>query len=182
MLDDTPPGILLVAAQYLQAKPACRETVKELLPHLPPRDEEPDLREAEVLLAHPYIRERKKGLALIENLLAEGKYHERLLAILEGLVERDESIQVRDISQRLLEAEAKKTAPPPLPEGSRHTFSVRCPNGHTHWFDKRRVCPDDGTLKRSRSTRGGKVLDDIYLKCPECGTEIIVPVDCEGYR
>ncbi len=70
-----------------------------------------------------------------------------------------------------------------IEEASGHIFGVKCPrDGHVTYFDKRRVCPDSGTFVRRVVRRGGVELDEIYLKCEQCGQELVVPVDCEGYK
>lgn len=65
-----------------------------------------------------------------------------------------------------------------------HIFSVRCPAGHVTYFDKRKVCPDSGTLVRRLVEQDDKELDELILKCGEdgCSREIVVRVDCEGYK
>ncbi|MFQ5344181.1 MAG: hypothetical protein ACE5F6_21775 [Anaerolineae bacterium] len=65
-----------------------------------------------------------------------------------------------------------------------HIFGVRCAAGHVTYFDKRKVCPDTGTLIRKVVRKADKELDELYLKCGEadCQHEIVVQVDCEGYK
>lgn len=65
-----------------------------------------------------------------------------------------------------------------------HRFGVRCPAGHVTYFDKREVCPDSGTLVRKVVEQDGKELDELILECGEadCSHEIVVRVDCEGYK
>ena len=93
---------------------------------------------------------------------------------------------MRDAAQQALDV-VRQTATPqttPAPLGaSRHTFGVRCAKNHVSWFDKREVCPADGTIHRSRMRKAGKDLDQLSLPCrtPGCGEIVVVPVDCEGY-
>ena len=62
---------------------------------------------------------------------------------------------------------------------AQHIFGVTCRNGHATYFDKRRVC----TSNNRKVVRGdGKELDELYLKCDQCDAEMIVRVDCEGYK
>ncbi|MBS1252942.1 MAG: hypothetical protein MAG451_01985 [Anaerolineales bacterium] len=65
-----------------------------------------------------------------------------------------------------------------------HIFGMRCPDGHVTYFDKRKVCPDSGTLVRKIVKQAGKELDELILECGEagCAHEIVVRVDCEGYK
>jgi hypothetical protein len=62
---------------------------------------------------------------------------------------------------------------------AQHIFGVTCRNGHANYFDKRRVC----TSNNRKVVRGdGKELDELYLRCDKCDDEMIVRVDCEGYK
>jgi formate dehydrogenase maturation protein FdhE len=65
---------------------------------------------------------------------------------------------------------------------SPHLFGVKCANGHITYFDKRRVCPASGTLVRRVVRDGDTELDELYLKCETCDAEVVVRVDCEGYK
>ena len=59
------------------------------------------------------------------------------------------------------------------------TFGVTCRNGHVTYFDKGRVCSSNNR----KVVRGdGTELDELYLKCSQCDDEMIVHVNCEGYR
>jgi hypothetical protein len=61
------------------------------------------------------------------------------------------------------------------------SFSVTCPKGHTTIFDKYELCNRDDTMLRGDS---GKRLpmEELYLRCRTCGTEMSVEIDCGGYR
>ena len=62
---------------------------------------------------------------------------------------------------------------------AQHIFGVTCRNGHATYFDKRRVC----TSNNRKVVRGdGKELDELYLKCGQCDDEMLVHVNCEGYK
>ena len=86
----------------------------------------------------------------------------------------------------MIDAEAKKAAPAPVwrfgSDESRHIFGVRCKNGHVTYFNKIRVCSDKIPVAREIVERAGKKLDTLYLKCEQCGEEMAVDVDCEGYK
>ena len=180
--DGTEPGLLLVAAQYINSPSPCNNAAAQLLPHLPPAASEDDLQRAARLMSHPHIRERKAGIALAETLLKARQHREEVLALLEDLVKSELMMTVREEAERVMREEQMRDKPPQREDESRHIIQVRCPNGHISDFDKRRICPPSGTVKRSAVTRGGKELDELYLKCTTCGEEMIVPVDCEGYR
>ena len=61
-------------------------------------------------------------------------------------------------------------------------FGVICPNLHTTYFDKRDVCPDLGVVVRRLVDEEGKTLDRLILTCGTCDAEIVVQIDCEGYK
>ena len=54
--------------------------------------------------------------------------------------------------------------------------------GHVSYFDRRKICPPGGSVVRSVVRRDGKELDELLLKCKSCGEEVVVEVDCEGYK
>ena len=96
-------------------------------------------------------------------------------------VARDDIVSgVRKEAQAILDAETK--APALFPAGeARHMFPVQCPHcQHVTYFDKRRVCGADGTVKRV--VRGGVALDELLLTCEHCQREMTHAVDCEGYK
>lgn len=180
-LDETPPGMLLVATQYIHCPPPCTEAVRQLLPALPPLDADGELAQAAQLLAHPYIRDQQEGIRRAEALLGQGRYREQLLAMLEDAARGALYDAVREEARRVLEDERQKTAPVLSADQARHIFSVRCPHGHITHFDRRQVCGSSGYVRRL-ARRGGHALDDVLLKCGTCHEEMSVPVDCEGYR
>ena len=61
-------------------------------------------------------------------------------------------------------------------------FDVTCSKGHVTYFDKYRVCPSHGSVMREVVERGDEKLDVLYLKCKQCGEEMIVHVNCKGYK
>src|SRR5207244_4481679 len=107
---------------------------------------------------------------------------EAVLAILEYLASNDLMMGVRDKAQEVLDADARKAAPPAPSNQSRHIFGVRCRNGHITYFDKRRVCPAHSKLVRRIRKSAGAELDELDLTCGTCGEIMTVPVDCEGYK
>lgn len=184
VIDGTPLGILLVNVQAVECAADGKGAVDALKPGLPPLTPN-ELSAVEALLAHDYIRERRKGIEQAAKLLEQGKYRERLMALLEELARNaHETTILQDAAKRVLENEWKKDAPPGsgTNSDSRHMIGARCKNGHVTYFDRRVICPDGGTFQRSVLRRGDKTLDDIRLKCDTCGEFMIIPVDCEGYR
>ena len=61
-------------------------------------------------------------------------------------------------------------------------FGVACARHHITYFDKREVCPESGTIVRRIVQKEDKELDRLWLKCGTCGEEVVVEVDCEGYK
>ena len=60
---------------------------------------------------------------------------------------------------------------------AQHIFGTTCRNGHITYFDKRRVCTSKGKV-----VRGEGIEDELFLKCGQCDDEMIVHVNCEGYK
>jgi hypothetical protein len=184
MIDETDLPITLINAQSITSKGPHTDVVEQLMPHLQQFDRDDKLNALASQLTHDYIRIRKDGIERAAELLKKGVHREEILAMLENIALNDLIMGVREKAQAVLDADAKKEAQQ-VPEGqSRHMFGARCPNGHVTYFDKRKVCPNNGILKRSVVRRGGTDLDEIYLKCgtPGCGAEMVVSVDCEGYK
>jgi len=80
-------------------------------------------------------------------------------------------------------AERNKATASAREDESRHIFGVKCKTcGHITYFDKRRVCPAQATIVRRKKKLAGVELDELELKCGQCGEKMTVHVDCEGYR
>ena len=56
--------------------------------------------------------------------------------------------------------------------------------GHISHYTKQSVCPHDGTVVRRTVMRGRMDLDELWLACQnvECGEDMVVEVDCRGYK
>lgn len=65
------------------------------------------------------------------------------------------------------------------PNKSSDILAVVCPNGHTSYFDKRKICTERRNIYRSPSKR-----DELLLTCqsPRCDEQMIVDVDCGAYK
>jgi len=62
-------------------------------------------------------------------------------------------------------------------------FGAKCPKcGHISYFKKPEVCPAEGEVQREIIHRGDVELDGLHLTCRACGVNMIVPVDCRGYK
>jgi hypothetical protein len=133
-------------------------------------------------VSHPYIRERKAGIVQAMELLEAGVYREEILALIEDVARKDLMTTVQQEAQAMLNAVAQKDVPPVPENASRHIFGARCQCGHVTYFDRRRVCPASSTFQRNIVRRADAELDEIYLPCEACDEEMVVRVDCEGYK
>lgn len=184
MTDDTDLPITLVNVQAIRSPAPCTDAVSHLRPHLPApsADELFDALLAE--LSHEYIRVRQEGIARAEELARKEPYGEQVLALLEDLAHNDLIGIVRDDARAALDR-LNPQPPAGLPGSpdSRHIFGARCRNGHVSYFDRREVCPASGSVIRRRTVmRGGAEIDELILKCRECGEELTAHVDCAGYK
>lgn len=186
LLDGTALPNTLIVDKTFSGHTPCSDVVAQLLPVLP----QPGSTEALLVLgekaAHEFISIRKEAIDLAAEMLQRNEHREEVLAILEYLASNDLMMGVRDKAQGVIEADAKKAAPAPSwrfgSDESRHIFGVRCKNGHVTYFNKWRVCPASGSVAREIVERAGKQLDTLYLECEQCGEEMVVHVDCEGYK
>jgi hypothetical protein len=67
---------------------------------------------------------------------------------------------------------------PPENETNKHIFQAICPKGHVQNYDKREVCPKNGSTYLGRK---GKCQSEVLLTCKECQIGFYVEIDCEGY-
>jgi hypothetical protein len=131
---------------------------------------------------HEFIRERKVAIDQAADILQQGEHREEVLAILEYLAQNDLMMGIRDKAQEVLDAEAKRITPVPPPGQARYIFGVRCRNGHISYFDKRRVCSAYKAVPREIRQSAGIELDELHLKCDQCGVEVVAREDCRGYK
>lgn len=184
-LDDTPPPVE-VNARLLPTSDLA--ALREHLPS-PTADDSAAVtfQMVAVALASDLIRERRKGIEQLRDLLNASattpEYRELALAWLEHLARTDLMGTMQDLAKSVLAAEAQKHIPPlARPDDSRHMFGVRCAKGHVTWFDKRRVCHDHTTFPRTLVRRADADLSELLLTCAQCGEQVKVRVDCEGYQ
>lgn len=183
VIDSTELPTTLIVDTIITNQVPCRNAAAQLPPDFPRPDSTDTLTKLCELAAHEFIRKRKEAIDQAAEMLRKNEHREAVLAILEYLGHHDLMTGVRERAQEVLDADAKKdTSPPSPPTDSRHTFGARCRNGHITYFDKRQVCPASSHVMRDLMERAGKKLDALYLKCGECGEEMIVHVDCEGYK
>lgn len=189
VLDRTELPATLIVDATLPGHLPCTDTAASLivLPGFPPVQSPDLLLELAEKAAHEHSAVRKETIDQAADMLKRNERREEVLAVLEYLARHDLMMGVREKAQEVLDADAQgeaTAAPRPLlrQEDSRHIFGARCKNGHVTYFDKRRVCPASSMYVRSHEERAGKMLDLLYLTCVQCGEEIVVPVDCEGYK
>ena len=181
MLDDTPLSILIIGVQGVKSNSSCSKAILDLLKYLPPSDSTDELQSVFDLISHPHVKMRKEGIRIATELIRSGKFKNELFAILTEVVNHDLINSVKTEAKKTLDLFNTQNDLSEL-EQSPHKFGVRCSQGHISYFDRRIICPNSGVVKRSTQNRAGKRLDDIYLKCINCGEEMVVPVDCENYK
>jgi TIR domain len=183
LIDGTDLPNTVVSVTPITSNPSCTDVMVQLLTDfLQPGSADPLIVLSEQA-AHEFIRERKAAIDQAAEMLQRGEHCEEVLALLEYLAHNDLMMGVRDKAQEVLDADAKKVTPPPLrPDESRHIFGVRCKNGHVSYFDKRRVCSAYKEVPRENRQSAGIELDELHLKCDQCGVEVVAREDCRGYK
>jgi hypothetical protein len=138
-------------------------------------------------LAHPFIRERTAAIERCRALLQAGQGGEALLSLLKRTAAEDPFLNVREAAQQVLDQwqRAQWAAIPGAPANPEEHFPLRCPRcGHVTWFNKRRVCGQDGSIQRSWREHNGRRVARLTLRCEQqsCRQEMVREIDCEGYR
>src|SRR6266567_5733922 len=189
LIDGTNLPNTLIADKTITGQLPCTDVVTHMLPLLPPLDKPDPLTRLAEKAADDLIAVRKEAIDAAAGMLQSGELREEqreaVLAILEYLAHNDLMMGVRDKAQEVLDADARKAAAPPpfLHLGdSRHIFGVRCKNGHVTYFDKRRVCSAYKEVPREIRHSAGLELDELHLKCDQCGVEVVAREDCRGYK
>jgi len=139
----------------------------------------PQLKDIAQRLAHDYIRERREGIRLADELLKAGQYRDELRAMLDTLLAKELYNNVKEDAQKALNDDAARNAPSPHVGQPANIFGVRCANGHVTYYDKTRVCNDKSKVVREQK-QGSKTMRIFSLKCDECPEMTDVEVDCEG--
>lgn len=187
LLDGTTLPNTLVGVMPIKSSTSCTDAVAQLLPLLPSSTGEDLLLKLAEQAAHQYIRERKEAIDAASAMLSQlpgGKEREAVLAILEYLAHNDLMDGVREKAREALAPYTKQGASPAPSQtrDSRHTFGVRCKNGHVSYFDRNDVCTASTKFPRAIKQSAGQELDEVLLKCDTCGVEVAARVDCSKYR
>ena len=185
LLDEADLPNTLVAVSPIRGHASCADVAAQLLPRLSPSASEDALLKLEEQAAHQYIRERKEAIDAAAAMLQRGEQREAVLAMLEYLAHNDLMDGVRVKAREALAPYTKQAAASPAPANardSRHTFGVRCKNGHVSYFDRREVCSAHTKFPRETRQSAGQELDELLLKCETCGVEVAARVDCSKYR
>lgn len=193
-VDGTDLPATLIVDTIVSGRPPCADVAISLLamPGFPSSQSADPLITLWEVASHDSlnsIRTRKKAIEQAAAMLnqPEPARREATLALLEYLAQHDLMPGIRSKASAVLEEDEKKVAqvPPPSflrPVDSRHMFAVRCKKcQHLNYFDKRRECIGEKGKVREIVERGGSRLHRLALKCEECGEEMPVDIDCEGY-
>jgi TIR domain-containing protein len=182
VIDGTGLPTTLIVDTIIKSQVPCTDVVT----HPPPDFPSPNSTDPLIVLseqaAHEYIRERKAAIDQAAEMLQRGEHREEVLAILEYLAQNDLMMGVRDKAQEVLHADTRRVTPVPPSDQSHHIFGVRCPHGHISYFDKRRVCSAFKEVPRDIRQSAGIELDELHLKCDQCGVEVVAREDCRGYK
>lgn len=175
----------LIVNTIIPASVSCADVVQ----HLPADFPAPANTDSLIMLSEQAADERilvrKDAIDHAAEMLKQNDHREEVLAILEYLAHNDLMMGVREKAQDVLDADAKRSTPPPpllLPDDSRHMIGVRCKQcGYVSYYDRRRICSKQSEFKRTPARLAGKELDKMDLPCKKCGHIIPTDVDCEGY-
>ncbi len=133
-------------------------------------------------LNHPFIRERRKAINQLAELLQNPEYRKEAILLLEDRVQNDPIGNMRELAQSHLDEDEKRYPEFHLGEGKEHIFGVNCPKCHgITYFDKRVVCTEKSYFYREIRQKGKSTFKELILTCEHCGEKMIVKVDCEGY-
>jgi TIR domain len=183
VIDGTDLPNTVVSVTPITSNPPCTDVMAQLPTDFPQPGSTDPLIVLSEHAAHEFIRERKAAIDQAAEMLQRSEHLEAVLAILEYLAQNDLMMGVREKAQEVLDADEKKVTPTPLrPDESRHIFGVRCKNGHVSYFDKRRVCSAYKEVPRESRQSAGIELDELHLKCDQCGVEVVAREDCRGYK
>ena len=185
ILDTTVLPQTMVEVSSIVSQASCIDAVVQLLPQLRLLQSTDSLIMLYELAAHEHIHKRRAAIERAAEMLQRDEEREAVLAVLDYLAHHEPTTLLREKAQEVLATPQGQTSPASLlqPSDVRHFFSAKCNKcGHLNVFDKRRVCPADGDVKRHSFRRGEIELDEIFLRCEKCDAGLIVEVDCKSYK
>jgi hypothetical protein len=139
------------------------------------------LKQIERMLGSKLIRERRAGIKMVQELLANDQCRDQLRVLLAALVMSDPIGTVKADAQSALDVDDARHISP-LPRNPDDIFGTRCSKGHVSYFDKREYCGKQVTGMWRTSRRGDQDVDEVLVKCKTCGEESYVEINCEGYK
>jgi hypothetical protein len=186
-LDQTNLPSILISISSIPIQNSCMDAVSSLiaLSGFPPPQLVDPLSRLYEQAAHEFNRERKAAIDQAAEMLKRNEYRAAVLALLEYMAKHDVMMGIREKAQEVINTDANAMSPSPSLQNlqdTRHTFGVRCKNGHVTYFDKRIVCTAYKDVYRDLVRVAGKQLDELHLRCATCQGEITARVDCEGYK
>jgi hypothetical protein len=125
----------------------------------------------------PYSSKRVKAIRKAGHLLEKGSSDPEILSLLEKSALQDKVESVRQLAFETIHHYVD-TLPLKTPKVSKtRKIRVLCSKGHVSYFNKDEICGSQEQFVRIR--RKLKKMDDILLKCKQCGEAMVVQMDCE---
>jgi hypothetical protein len=186
ILDTTVLPQTMVGVSSIVSQVSCKDAVVQLLPQLPLPQSTDSLIMLYELAAHEHIPKRRAAIERAAEMLQRDEQCEAVLAVLDYLAHHEPTMLLREKAQEVLATPQGQTSPASLlqPSDVRHFFSAKCKNGHENVFDKRKICKTgERVLVRDSESSGDKELDELTgYTCKQCGIDMTLYVDCEGYK
>lgn len=175
------PATLPFTTSPIIANIPCTNIAAQLLPLLPqPHSADPLIKLLEQVTQYSTFT-RQDAIDQAADILMRGEHSEQILALLDYLAHNDPMNGVRDKAQEVLHTMTQARNPLVSGSDAKDIIGVPCRNGHTTYFNKRRICLDKATLVRTFK-QDGKEVSERNLKCGQCGASLKVNVDCRGYK
>lgn len=143
------------------------------------------LEQLKLKLTSKYIRERRGGIKVAQEMLLQGLCREEIRKMLIELANGDMFTTVQEDARTVLNEDDRLHGVQPLlvaDQSQDHIFGAMCPNRHITYLDKRVVCQSQSNVFRRSFLRDEKEINEILVKCKVCGEEFYVEVSCEGYK
>jgi hypothetical protein len=120
--------------------------------------------------------QQRAALAKARELAQQDRYRMSIHGLLQAAAVNATFQETREAARSML----SEIDPAAFADDSQHMVRIKCNAGHEHYFDKRRLCADDGKLFRER----GDGIDLIFVPCqePGCTNSTQVKIDCAAYQ